>query len=434
MAPNLKLLFKEQWWCISTLTTLKGDELKAQVEKLDKYAEDLLSSFELKDINANFVPDENDRKMIIKIAQSVDVVTSWKDFMDDFDFEADGKTYSKLGFMLFRIRIKKEKLAGFNVADIRPSLLQQVVFRVWFKMLKDFKGIFRFDDGTPPYLLTVCAGYSPNSPYIPWTTENIDKYKEEVGQWVEVYSGQFPDYRDELYKARVENNISNRHSEMHMFNRNSALLYLDPDNYNKYFIKDEETPTSTGYLFDTVLMSVIRIRTISYAMIMVNTQIDNDTKNLLNKEYTNKDPGKIKLDLEKTSRLKMQLQNMIAPFFTDLSRSHRQHYTVTLHRAVEMFNIQESFDTIVQKIDSNKSELNEIFLKKQQEAAERQEEILTMVNLILGIGVIFDLLGLIFGENEILALIIPWIAGIALVVLLYGLAKFFVAKLKEGKE
>jgi len=217
---NFRLLFKEQWWCVSGFTTLNDEDLKKKIESLDTYCEEKLTSFKETDINPNYVPDVKDRQMIIKIANNLSFDTLWKDYIQDFNLEEAGKLYKKLGFLLFRVRIKKGSESAVNLIDIRPNHLQQIVFRVWFGMIKDFAEVFKFDDKINPYLFSVCTGYQPAQPYIAWNNETIHQYKREIGAWVELYSGQFEDYRDDVYEKRIAVDLSNRGSEMHLLMRN----------------------------------------------------------------------------------------------------------------------------------------------------------------------------------------------------------------------
>ena len=112
------------------------------------------------------------------------------------------------------------------------------------------------------------------------------EHQREMGNWVELFSGGYDDYRDSIYEDRVKNDLSNRASEMHFFNRNSALIYLDPPNYELYFrYKDPEYPKSTGYLYDKALTTVIKIETILFALLTLSARVDEDTKNLANNAY-----------------------------------------------------------------------------------------------------------------------------------------------------
>jgi hypothetical protein len=379
------------------------------------------------------VPDEKDRKAIAKISSHLHIQSMWKDYVSDFTYEEKGQLFKKIGFMLFRVRVKKESTSIVRNEEIRPNHMQQIIFRFWFSLTKKYKAQFKFDDATPPYVFSVCSGYNPASPRILWTPDNLNKYKRELGMWAEIYSGQFDDYRDVLHASRIEHDVSNRLSEIHIINRNCSLIYLEPDNFAKFFIKDAETPNSTGYISDTLINSVVRVRTILFAILLVSSEVDNDTKNLANPQYGEKASSIIKTDLDKTTRLKNALQLMIAPFFTDLSRSNRQHYTSLILRAVEMYDIKENWGRISGKIETNLQQMNAIFLDKQSEVQDQQEKLLNLVNFILGAGIIFDLLGylLVGSENE--SLFMQILSLIFLAILLGTLLKMNLPKLQKLK-
>ncbi|GAG54096.1 unnamed protein product, partial [marine sediment metagenome] len=55
---------------------------------------------------------------------------------------------------------------------------------------------------------------------------NIEKYKKVIGSWTEIYSGQWEDYSETLFNKRIENNLSNRLSELHFLRRNSGFIYM----------------------------------------------------------------------------------------------------------------------------------------------------------------------------------------------------------------
>ena len=428
---EFRLKFKEQWWCVSAFTDLDNENLTNEIKKLNEYTKNQLSTFKESEINPDYVPEANDRQKIAKLSQNLQIDLTWDNYIDNFNFKTLKYTYDKLGYLLFRIRLKDN--SGVNLFDVRPNYLQQIIFHVWFGLTKKFQFEFKFDDSTPPYIVSVCSGTSKDS-VIEWKKENVHKYKSELGQWIELYSGQFPDYRDELYERRIEVDLSNRTSEMHFINRNSSLIYMEPDNYRRYFIKDKDTPDSSGYMHNTVVKTIIQIRSITFAMIVVSNEVDEDTAQLGSDEFMAKKSKEIKEDLEKTNKLKLILQRTLSPFFTDLTRSHRQHYHAILKRCVENNEIEKNWELILDKIDSNTQEMNSIFLDKQEEASERQEKILNIVNIILGAGIIFDIIGFIIAEESVQKLIVQIIGGGLLLFLAVLFLKLYGPKKKKKKE
>lgn len=422
---NVQLLFREQWWGANCFTTLSGEELEEKTKLLGKIAQEQLQSLNEPDLNTKFIPNEADRKSIVILAHSLQIEASWHVILANADTLVDKITYNNLGYILFRVRLIKN--ASITAEKVRPSHLQQIIMLVWNKLTKDNSQVFKFDELTPPYVFSVCAGYSPSNPKIEWTTDAISLHKRELGQWAELYSGQFADYRDDIYERRVENDLSNRTSEIHLINRNSALIYMEPENYNAYFIKDADTPNSTNYMYGSVLIPVNKIRTIAFAMIALNSQIDVNMRNLADKEYVKQPIKQIKKDLDNTNRLKNMLQTLLAPFFTDISRSNRQHYTSVLSRAVELNDIDGVWERISQKIEATSDDLSAIYDEKQEESTKKQEKALGMVNLILSAGIVFDIVGYIAplsaGVNE------TFIKGVIGVIMALFLVVLFITYL-----
>ena len=429
---TIKLIFHEEWLGISTLTSLEGKELDDEIIKIEKHVNRRCKKISMEMIDQNFVPDVLIREKIVRVANSLDFTVNWNEYIEDFQYLHEDQVFKKLGYLLMRIQLKENNANGCKNSEIRPEIMQQVVFLIWYDLIKVFEKKFLFDEHTVPYAINVVSSLDPQSD-IAWTKETINNHKQEIGKWVELYTGHFPDYHDELYDRRVESNLSNRTSEMHFINRNSGLIFMNETNYPKYFIKDEYTPDSTGYMYNTVLKTVIQIRTIGFAMVLINGEIDRDTHQLTTKEFTDKKPALIKDDLDKTNRLKMILQKTLAPFFTDLSRSHRQHYHTLLKHSVEINDIEKNWQMIASKLKSNTEELNSIFLDKQEEGNKRQEKILNMVNIILGASIIFEILGYLVPEEN-LNLVIKIVGGCFGALLVFLIGKLYLPKIFKRKK
>ena len=138
---------------------------------------------------------------------------------------------------------------------------------------------------------------------------------------------------------------------------------------------------------------------------------------------------------KRPTRLKMILQRTLAPFFTDLSRSHRQHYHTLLQHCVTLYDIEKNWQMLSDKLESNTQGLNSIFLEKQEEASKRQEKILNMVNLILGASIVFEIVDILVHENLDLQSTIKMIVGGCFLVLIAGfLGNLFLPKIFKKKK
>ena len=426
----MQLLFKEAYWLIACLTNIADTACSERMTTVSQFIQSKLRESSVNQVNKQFVPEEKDRNTIIALAKSIVVNSEWMNIISDFAFEEKNKKYNIAGSIIVRIKIDEDLLKsnGISRKEIRPNILQQLVFLVWNKLIGEMSDCFLFDQTTIPYFISVCSGYTDPSNKIVWNRESVKQHAEELGQWAEIYSGQYSEYRDDVYIRRLEGDLSNRESEIHILNKNSALIYMEPENYNLYFKKDVETPNSTGYMYETLLKTIARIRVILYSMLLINKSIDEDTKTLSQKSYEQKELNTIKEDLEKSKRMKNELQGVLAPIFTDLTRSYRQHYTAVLTRLMELFEVEKNWERILKKVELNTTSLNSIYLDKQEESQKRQETILNMVNFILGSSIIFEIVGYIVRDNETVNTINSIIGIGFIVILAMMLIKIFMKK------
>ncbi len=224
----MQLLYKEAYLLITCLSNISIDACNDKMGTISEFIQKQYQDSNINQINKQFVPNENDRNLIITIAKSSLVSGEWLPIIENFDFQENGKKFNLAGCIIVRTKIDESKLKAMEKmrGEIRPNHLQQLVFLFWNKLLDTMKDCFLFDKSTIPYFITVCSGYLDSSLKIEWNNESVKKYAEELGQWAEVYSGQYPDYREEVNLRRVQEDLSNRESEIHILNKNSALLYI----------------------------------------------------------------------------------------------------------------------------------------------------------------------------------------------------------------
>ena len=140
------------------------------------------------------------------------------------------------------------------------------------------------DYHNPPYFVAIANSSSLGE--IDWTPANVNLHKRSLGRWIEFYSGQFADYSDELYNSRIENNLSNRLSELHFVRLNSAFIYMKRDSW---------LHTSFGeYMEQYFIKQILRVKALLLCFYRLNEDIDKSTKFL----NSLKDPTLIQLTHE----------------------------------------------------------------------------------------------------------------------------------------
>ena len=174
------------------------------------------------------------------------------------------------------------------------------------------------------------------------------------------------------------------------------------------------------------ITTVIKIRTILFALLTLSARVDEDTKNLANNAYKKRSTKKVKEDLEQSKRLKNILQIALAPFYKEIAQNNRQHYTAVLNRSIELFAIDDNWDRISSKLESNSDEMDDLYTEKTDEESEYQSKALNYVQVILGISVLFDIFrNILPSDSPLLTPILQIISWAALIVLVFIIVILF---------
>ena len=161
-------------------------------------------------------------------------------------------------------------------------------------------------------------------------------------------------------------------------------------------------------------------------MIWINTEIDKNTKLFTDEGIMTRDLKYIKKKLDETSKLKLVLQLALAPMFTDLTRSHRQHYHSLLRHCFSLYEMEKNWNTINSKIENNVQSLNSVYLDLQEKNQKRQAIAMGLLNVILGAGIVFQILEYLFTDESTRQIVLQVVGGtfltllVLLVVWLYG--------------
>ncbi len=461
---ELTMLFKEFWFSINYLTALDEKSVREQLASITRHFNSRLQAVQEADIKQKYIGSPEERKMLVDVLRNLtvssdfdwnmmDVKTSTdafsaskykEQFSIDFKYSMGEKSYSKAGYFLFRVRLQDEGLSS----RVRPNGIQQAMTVLWGDSAEKPAGnLFLFDRDSKPYVFSVCTTYTvknrgqpgqpgqlaqPGQQHVDWTTENVMKYGFELGQWAEIYSGHYRDYKEEIFKARVEHNLSNRVSEVHLVNRTSSLLFLEPDNYTKYFY-DGTKPAEKKYILESVVKNIARLKLITFALQAVNGSVDDDATYLSRNLSKNTKLEDIQERLDRTAMLKNGLQAILAHLFSELLYSHRQHYAAILNRIVSLDDMKENWKILSEKILQNSQTLNSIYLEKQGKISKRQQTILALINILLGAGIIFDIITYVFPEGDTRNLAI-YIAAAVFAILLIGLVISALKGRRAGKK
>ncbi|MDX1797163.1 MAG: NUDIX hydrolase, partial [Candidatus Lokiarchaeia archaeon] len=322
--------------------------------------------------------------------------------------------------------MKKEK--------IKSNLIQQIP-QILLAFLRDYskkhesRGII-FDLESPIYVFVTSNKIKPDP--IEWTKHNINKHKKDIGYWTEIYSGQWEDYSETLYDRRIENNLSNRLSELHFIRRNSGFIYMAEENYENFF---------KSYMKEFVVSPTPKIRAILFALRLINESLDLLFIKAQSEEF--KDIETIERKIRNLRFLRGLIQTNLSVIYNELDYNRRQHYTTVLKHLLNEFEIEGIVKRISKKFDIIYDSMQQLYQKKNEEIQQRTEKGLNLLNLLFGAGILADLGGVImiafslqegdigtFLLNFIIAMIITGILVVTIIFNIY--MRMQVKKVKIG--
>ena len=241
----------------------------------------------------------------------------------------------------------------------------------------------QLDTINPPYAINIATKVSgmPEGENFEafWKKDIINKYKKELGKWIEFYSGQWPDYSDQLYHSRIQNNLSNRLSEVHFIRPNSSFVFLPESGY------DANIPYMNEYFFKQIL----KVRALLFCYYILNDEID-QTNELI--PVLRKQPLKdIEKEIERVEDLNRLIQDLASEVFSERIINRRAHSRKVLNTCYQLFQIDLTSTTIEEKIESLRKELSSEREKNQQNLATQQKRWLLILNVFLGSQFIFTM-------------------------------------------
>jgi len=381
MTNEIQFIYKEEYWYISAfLNTVLEDGMVKSAEIVNLIKENF------KTLKPENIFRQDLKEEIIDLVNNISISCQWVPFLKNFPYrdENSEREFNTLGYFQFDVEYYKNDQS--KKEKIYPMLIQQVPHIV-LNILKEYdkrpenKGLY-LDTESPIFIFTTSNKTVPTE--IQWTKENIEVYKKEIAYWTVIYSGQWPDYSEALYDRRIKDNLSNRLSELHFIYRNSGFIYMADENYEKFFksyMKPfvlDPTPKMRAVLF--VLRSIsesldfLFLKTYSGAFTDIKT-IDNKIKNL--------------------RFLRGLVQTQLSIIYNELDYNRREHYTSVLKHLIKKFDLDSVVNRVNEKFNLIYGAMQELYLKKSEENAEKTERRLNLLNLLFGAGILADLAGVI---------------------------------------
>ncbi|MFX0022624.1 MAG: NUDIX domain-containing protein [Candidatus Hermodarchaeota archaeon] len=428
----MEFIYKEEYWAISSFlnTSLVDGNKKSQ--EIEEQVKNRLSNLRKEDIYYKIRDELGDT--IIDMAKNITLSCKWMPYLENFPYEDENnqRKYDTLGFFQFDVEYyrddpsKKESIKSSYIQQIPQILL---TFLRKYSAKEENRGII-FDLESPIYVFVTSNKITPES--IEWTKSNISKYKKEIGYWTEIYSGQWEDYSATLYDRRIENNLSNRLSELHFIRRNSGFIYMAEENYENFF---------ESYMKTYVLTPTPKMRAVLFALRLINESLDYLFLKAQSEEF--KDVETIENKIRNLRFLRGLIQTNLSLIYNELDYNRRQHYTTVLKHLLNEFEIESIVTRISEKFNIIYDSMQQLYQKKNEEIQKVTVKGLNLLNLLFGAGILADLGGVIMiafslSEGDIPAvllniLIATIITGILIVTIVFNIyTRFKVKKVKVG--
>jgi 8-oxo-dGTP diphosphatase len=352
-------------------------------------------------------------------------------FLKNFPYrdENSEREFNILGYFQFDVEYYKNDQS--KKEKIYPMLIQQVPHIV-LNILNEFdkrpenKGLY-LDTESPIFIFATSNKIKPME--IQWTKENIEMYKKDIAYWTVIYSGQWPDYSEALYDRRIKDNLSNRLSELHFIYRNSGFIYMAEENYESFF---------ESYMKPFFLDPTPRMRAVLFVLRSISESLDFLFLKTYSGAFT--DIKTIDDKIKNLRFLRGLVQTQLSIIYNELDYNRREHYTSVLKHLIKKFDLNSVVNRVNEKFNLIYSAMQELYLKKSEENAEKTERRLSLLNLLFGAGILADLAGVIMIAFSLQEASLPAIfLHISIFIIIIGILTltigyFFYSKLKIREE
>ncbi len=393
MEENLRFVYAKEFWYISAFINTNEFIGETKAEEIEALLMERLKNLNENDFKKAFkylekYPYAEEKKQILReMANSISIECDWEPFFQNFPYTDENNPYTEdsrdlvyntLGY--FKLEVEYYKNEPYKKEKITPDLIQQIPF-ITIDILKKFgkkreNQFLLLDTESPIYVFVISNKTLPME--VQWNEKNINKYKDILGYWTQVYAGQWGDYTENYFERRVKKNLSNRLSELHYIKRNSGFIYMVERNYETEF----------QYIKDHVLEPTPEMRAVLFALMSINNSLDV----LFMKRYSDVFMSLEKIE-EKTNNLRFlrgMIQTKMSLIYSELDWNPRQHYTRVLTHLIRKFRLEVIINRTNEKFKMLYDSMQELYLKRSEENQKRTKRALYFLNILLGLGFIVE--------------------------------------------
>ncbi len=393
MEDSLRFIYEKEYWYISAFINTNEFIGETKAEEIEALLLNKLKNISENDLRKSFAflekyPHAEEKKnILINMAKSIVIECDWEPFFQNFPYIDENNPYTEdykdlvyntLGYFKFEVEYYKNE--PYNKEKITPDLIQQIPFIV-IDILKDYQKkpenqFLLLDTESPIYVFIITKKTLPLE--VQWSAENIEKYKNVLGYWTNIYAGQWGDYSEITLQRRVKNNLSNRLTELHYIKRNSGFIYMIEKNFETEF----------SYIKEHILEPTPKMRAVLFALMSINNSLDV----LFMKRYSDIFMSLEKIE-EKTKNLRFlrgMIQTKMSLIYSELDWNPRQHYTSILTHLINLFRLETIIERTNNKFQMLYESMQELYLKRNEENQKRTKKAIYFLNILFGAGFIVE--------------------------------------------
>ena len=377
MNEPLQFIYKNEFWYVSAF--INSTDINAEAKS--KEIEGLIKT-KFKNLREEDIFRKDLKNDILELIKYTSIKCTWVKCLSDFLYKDENseRGFNTLGYFQFEVEHFQDDPS--RKKSLNPLLIQQIPFFV-LNILNDYNNkpgneSIHLDCESPIFVYVTSNKSEPKD--IVWNPTNIEKYKKVIATWTEIYSGQWEDYSETLFNKRIENNLSNRLSELHFIRRNSGFIYMAEDNYEKFF---------ESYMKQYVIDPTPKLRAVLFALRSINESLD-----LLFLKTQSQVFQGLKIIEQKIRNIRLlrgMIQTTLSAIYNELDYNRRQHYTSVLKHLLTEFDLENLVERINQKFNSIYDVMEDLYHKKSEENQKRTEIGLNLLNLLFGAGILAEL-------------------------------------------
>ncbi len=426
MGEDLRFIYEKEYWYISAFINTNEFIGETKAEEIEALLLNKLKNLNETDLSKAYeflekYPYADEKKTILmEMAKSITIECDWEPFFQNFPYIDENNPYTEdyrdlifntLGY--FKLEVEYFKNDPYKKEKITPDLIQQIPFIVKDNILKSFSKrtenqFILLDTESPIYVFVVSKKTLPMT--VQWDEKNIERYKNILGYWTQIYAGQWGDYTEDLFQKRVKDNLSNRLSELHYIKRNSGFIYMAERNFEAEF----------PYIMEHILDPTPKMRAVLFALMSINNSLDV----LFMKRYSDVFMSLEKIE-EKTKNLRFlrgMIQTKMSLIYSELDWNPRYHYTRVLTHLIKLYRIETIIERVNEKFKILYDSMQEFYLQRNEKNQKVTTRILYLVNIILSAGIVkdfFDVLILSTKTGETPFFIISYLAATTIIGLMF---------------